>query len=177
MLHKFDIEENKIITFSDEQYEELLATLEETKTKHTVELVESGIDDLRAQKLSEVGEACSAIIYAGIEIGGSKFGLETYDQIELIAQLASVQQGAPAVPWHPDGELCRLFPATEFVDMANAAMAHIFYHRTYCNHLNFWIKRATREELEAIFYGAELPEDLAASMMELIAAVGGAGNG
>ena len=54
-----------------------------------------------------------------------------------------------------------------------AATAHVFYHRTYCNHLNAWIKRADLAELDSISYGAELPADLAASMAEIIKAAGG----
>ena len=61
----------------------------------------------------------------------------------------------------------------EFTALAQAATAHVFYHRTYCNHLNAWIKRADLAELDSISYGAELPADLAASMAEIIKAAGG----
>ena len=50
----------------------------------------------------------------------------------------------------------------------------VFYHRTYCNHVNAWIARAGLDELAAIEYGAELPADLAASMAQIIQEAGGA---
>ena len=90
-----------------------------------------------------------------------------------MAQAQTVKEGAAAVPYHADGELCRMYPAEEFTALAQAATAHVFYHRTYCNHLNAWIARADLEELPAIIYGAELPKDLAASMAAIIAAAGG----
>ena len=96
-----------------------------------------------------------------------------HDQTELMAQAQTVKEGAAAVPYHADGELCRMYPAEEFTALAQAATAHVFYHRTYCNHMNAWIARADLEELPAIVYGAELPKDLAASMAAIIAAAGG----
>ena len=75
--------------------------------------------------------------------------------------------------YHADGELCRMYTAEEFTALAQAATAHVFYHRTYCNHLNAWIKRAGLDEIPAIVYGADLPADLAASMAALIEKAGG----
>ena len=86
---------------------------------------------------------------------------------------SAAEEGAAAVPYHADGELCRMYPAEEFSALAQAATAHIFYHRTYCNHVNAWIGRASLDELVDITYGAELPEDLAASMAAILSAAGG----
>ena len=69
--------------------------------------------------------------------------------------------------------LRRMFTAEEFTAISEAATAHIFYHRTYCNHVNAWIARAGLGELEEISYGAELPADLAESMAAMIEAAGG----
>ena len=131
------------------------------------------VEQVRAAKKEEIGLACSAAIYAGIDVNGSHYSLTEHDQTELMAQFTTVKEGAAAVPYHADGELCRMFPAEEFTALAQAATAHVFYHRTYCNHVNAWIKRAGLDELPAITYGAELPADLAASMAEIITAAGG----
>jgi len=131
------------------------------------------VEQVRAVKKEEIGAACSAAIYAGIDVNGSHYSLTEHDQTEIMAQFTTVKEGAAAVPYHADGELCRMFTAEEFTVLAQAATAHVFYHRTYCNHVNAWIKRAGLEELAAITYGAELPPDLAASMAEIIEAAGG----
>lgn len=128
---------------------------------------------VRAVVKQEAGLACTAAIYAGVEVGGKKYSLTEHDQTELMAQLQTVKEGAAAVPYHADGELCRMYPAPEFLELAQSAMAHVFYHRTYCNHLNAWIKRATLKQLASITYGAELPKDLAESMAAILAAAAG----
>ena len=71
-----------------------------------------------------------------------------------------------------DGELCRMFTAAEIGAVGQASIAHKLYHTTYCNHLFAWIRRATASELAGITYGAELPEDLAASMQALLTQAG-----
>ena len=134
----------------------------------------NNVDQVRAAKKQEIGLGCSAAIYAGIDVAGSHYSLTEHDQTELMAQNAAIVAGAQAVPYHADGELCRMYPAAEFSALAQAATAHVFYHRTYCNHVNAWIARAGLDELAAIEYGAELPADLAASMAQIIQEAGGA---
>ena len=134
------------------------------------------VEQVREAKRQEIGAACSAVIYAGVDVGGSHYSLTEHDQTEIMAQYTTVKEGAPAVPYHADGELCRMYPAEEFAALAQAATAHVFYHRTYCNHVNAWIKRAGLEELSTITYGAALPEDLAERMAAILAAAGGGGN-
>jgi hypothetical protein len=90
-----------------------------------------------------------------------------------MGQLSLVQQGAPFVPYHADGELCRMFTAEEFMAVANTAIQHIFYHRTYCNHLNAWIRRGSLAEVRDMFYGVDLPADLAENMTQLLKTAGG----
>ncbi len=131
------------------------------------------VEQVRAAVKQEIGLDCSAAIYAGIAVGGSHYSLTEHDQTEIMAQLTAVKEGAAAVPYHADGELCRMYPAEEFTTLARAATAHVFYHRTYCNHLNAWIARADLEELGRITYGAALPEDLAAHMAGVVTAAGG----
>lgn len=134
----------------------------------------NNVEQVRAVVKQQIGAACSAAIYAGVDVGRSHYSLTEHDQTELLAQAQAVKEGAQAVPYHADGELCRMYPATEFSALAQAATAHVFYHRTYCNHVNAWIARAGLDELAAIEYGAELPADLAASMAQIIQEAGGA---
>lgn len=131
------------------------------------------VEQVRAVKKQEVGIACSKTIYAGINIDGKQYSLEEHDQTELIAQMQSVQMGAEAVPYHANGELCRMIPAEEFITIATAASEHIFYHRSYVNHLGAWIARAEGQELTGITYGADLPDDLKESMGAILAAAKG----
>ena len=133
----------------------------------------NNVEQVREAVRQEIGLDCTAAIYAGIDVGGSHYSLTEHDQTEIMAHYTTVKEGAKAVPYHADGELCRMYPAEEFTALAQAATAHVFQHRTYCNHVNAWIKRAGLEELQGITYGAELPADLAENMAAIIQAAGG----
>jgi hypothetical protein len=133
------------------------------------------VETLRSAKLAEVSAATEAAVYAGCTVQlpstgeDEHFSLTLKDQIDLSAAFTAVTNGAPYYPYHSDTLLCRLYPAEDIMVMGKAATAHVLYHTTYCNHLNIWIRRAeTEEELEAIFYGAELPEDLAENLGEVL---------
>ena len=134
------------------------------------------IADLRAAKTTAMSAACNAAITAGMDVttmqGTEHFSLQETDQINLTAAVTAVQQGAAGYPYHADGELCRMFTAAEIGAVGEASIAHKLYHTTYCNHLFAWIRRATASELAGITYGAELPEDLAASMQALLTQAG-----
>lgn len=134
------------------------------------------IADLRAAKTAAMSAACNAAITAGMDVettqGTEHFSLQETDQINLTAAVTAVQQGAAGYPYHADGELCRMFTAAEIGAVGQASIAHKLYHTTYCNHLFAWIRRATASELAGITYGAELPDDLAASMQALLTQAG-----
>jgi len=134
------------------------------------------IADLRAAKTAAMSAACNAAITAGMDVtttqGTDHFSLQETDQINLTAAVTAVQQGAAGYPYHADGELCRMFSAAEIGAVGQASIAHKLYHTTYCNHLFAWIRRATAAELAGITYGAELPDDLAASMQALLTQAG-----
>ena len=52
------------------------------------------VAQVRAVKKQEIGAACSAAIYAGIEVDGSRYSLTEHDQTELMAQAQTVKEGA-----------------------------------------------------------------------------------
>jgi len=125
------------------------------------------------KKLEEISDACHEAIVAGCTVAltdGTQetFALEETDQINLQNAYAAVQAGGTGYPYHADGELCRMYTAADINIIAQAATAHKLYHTTYCNHLMAWAKRADTSELQDIYYGATLPDDLAANMQEII---------
>lgn len=144
-----------------EKYPELM-TLEERKTA----------------KLAELSAACNAAITAGCDVtlsaGSGHIALTAEDQINLSTATVAVEQGAEAYPYHLDGQLCAIFPAADIRAMATAATAHKLYQTTYYNHLAAWVRRVeTAEELAAITYGAELPQDLEDNMAAILGTAGG----
>lgn len=133
------------------------------------------LEERKAAKLAELSAACNAAITAGCNVtlsaGSGHIALTAEDQINLSTATAAVEQGAEGYPYHLDGQLCAIFPAADIQAMAQAATAHKLYQTTYYNHLAAWVRRAeTAEELAAITYGAELPQDLEDNMAAILGA-------
>lgn len=138
---------------------------------------------LKRLKLSEVNQACQSIIAKGVDVptsqGTKHFSLSAEDQMNLTAmamQLQAALKGeastinpAKGVPYHCDGELCTYWRADDFAKIADTATNFVFYHTTYANHLRHYVNRITDdEELQAVCYGMDLPDDLKQSMAKLM---------
>ena len=161
-----------------------IAKLEAYNGEYTIEEEpdDRALDEIRADKLAELSSSCNDAITAGMDVettqGTEHFSLQETDQINLTTALSAVQAGAPGYPYHADGQLCRLFTASEIQAIAAASVKHKLYHTTLCNHLLTWARRAeTKEELSGITYSAiGLPDDLAANMAAVLAAAAGDNN-
>ena len=104
-------------------------------------------EEIQAEKLSSLSEACNQTIVAGMDVetteGVEHFSLEETDQINLTTALSAIEQGAKGYPYHADKKLCRMFTAVEIKAIAEKATAHKLYHTTLCNHLLTLARRAT----------------------------------
>ena len=132
--------------------------------------------EVQSAKLAELSTACSQAIISGCDVelsaASGHISLTAEDQINLTAALNAVKQGAAGYPYHLDGQLCAIFSAIDIRLLAQAAASHKLYHTTYYNHLAAWVRRSeTTEEVQAITYGTELPEDLAANMANILGGV------
>lgn len=152
---------------NDEQ--QVIDIIPTERPKEALEVVQSA-------KLAELSTACSQDIIAGCDVelsaASGHISLTAEDQINLTAALNAVKQGAAGYPYHLDGQLCAVFLAADIRLLAQAAASHKLYHTTYYNHLAAWVRRSeTAEEVQAITYGTELPEDLAANMANILGGV------
>lgn len=158
------------------------ATAAEIAAWEALQMDSRPLDEIRADKLAELSASCNDAITAGMDVetthGTEHFSLQETDQINLTTALSAVQSGAAGYPYHADGQLCRLFTASEIQAIAEASVRHKLYHTTLCNHLLTWARRAeTKEELSGITYAADgMPEDLAANMAAVLAAAAGDNN-
>lgn len=132
------------------------------------------LDEIRADKLAELSNACNAAITAGVDAettkGTEHFSLQETDQINLTTALSAIQNGSVSYPYHADGQLCRLFSAKEIQDIAEASIKHKLYHTTLCNHLMAWVRRIEdKKELANVKYSIEnLPQDLKQNMIDIL---------
>ena len=136
------------------------------------------LEEVRAGKLAELNDACTAAIAAGCDVtlsdgSAGHISLTIPDQINLTNAQGAVLAGKTGYAYHLDGELCRVYDAADIEALAGAATGHVLYHQTYCNHARAWAKRAGAEEIGTIAYGAPLPEDLAAHMAAVLSEAAG----
>lgn len=136
----------------------------------TGEQFTESLDSIKRAKILECDKACSEAIIDGCDIQLADDTVEHFawtaeDQINIATAEKAIQAGASSFPYHADNKLCRLYSAEDIIRIITGATSHKTYHTTYFNHLKTWINRCeTAEEINAIHYGDNLPEDLSSSL-------------
>lgn len=128
------------------------------------------LEDMRAEKYKEVGNACEQTIYKGVDIeistGTEHFSLKEKDQINLFATYVKIMAGKEKIEYHEDGQPCRYFSSTDMQKILETALSFASYNTTYCNSLNMWIKSAQKpSDLIGIEWGAEIPEEFRSEVL------------
>ena len=138
-----------------------------------VKAVASGqsLDELKEAKRAEVNAACGQVICKGITVelstGVEHFSLSQTDQLNLFGLQAQIVSGVEQIIYHADGQPCRFYPASDIALLIEKAMFHASYHTTYANSLRSWIDNAeTAEELQEIYYGADVPEEYQSEVLK-----------
>lgn len=156
-------------TYTETQIAALSARMEEAAP--AVRAPET-LEEWKEAKKVEVSADCEAIIYAGVNVtladGSTEhFSLTEHDQLNLFGKQAQLSAGAEQLEYHADGQPCRYYSAADMQAIIDAAMFHVSYHTTYCNALNMWIAGCkTMEEVQAIFYGADVPEEYQSDVLK-----------
>lgn len=156
------IEQNQII-YDDTQYEEGQNEPENNP------IDDSTLEFIRSSKLNEMSYACRKAIESGfdLQIQGENrhFSLTTQDQLNLMT-LSATGEGAP---YHADGQECTFYSAEEIQQLMAAANKHKTYHTTYYNSLKNYINSLqTIEEIAAITYGIEIPDEYKSEVLKVI---------
>ena len=130
------------------------------------------IDYVRTAKLNEMSNACRAAITSGIDLQlrgeTHHFSLSTQDQLNLMT-LSVMAQTSDEIPYHADGEEVIFYTADEINQIVAAANAHKIYHTTYYNALKSYINALdTIEEISAITYGTEIPEEYKSEVLKAL---------
>ena len=128
------------------------------------------IDKVISQKKTELSAECEKVIVAGVDIGDAHYSLTIEDQANIIAWMAVAQTGK-AVPYHQDGQPCRIYTAEEFMEVANTAVAFKTAQTTYCNLLMRQVEAMTDvDEVKAVKYGITQLEGEYAEQYQIIMA-------
>lgn len=132
---------------------------------------DNALSVVMSAKLSEISNACNAVIVNGVDI---KFGEETVhfnlsieDQSNINNLFRVVELGGTEYPYQADGGVCRIYTAAEISAIYIAAQTLITTQTTYHNELKQYVQTLTSaEEVSAIQYGMTLPEPYLTEMNE-----------
>lgn len=128
------------------------------------------INEVISQKKTELSAECEKVIVAGVDIGDDHYSLTIEDQANILAWMAVAQTGK-SVPYHCDGQPCRIYSAEEFMKVANAAVAFKTAQTTYCNLLMKQVEAMTDvDEIKAVEYGITQLEGEYAEQYQIIMA-------
>lgn len=117
------------------------------------------LSQAKQRKINEVSLTSQSMIINGVEFNGKRYRLNTTDQINMSALSAMAQMGNK-VPYHADGEICRIFEPEEMVQLAQTATSWIVYHTTYFNLLKHQILEYDNlEDVEKVYYGIKLKDE------------------
>lgn len=141
-----------------------------------VEIVgeDNALSVIMTAKLSEISKVCNAVIVAGIDITfgdeNVHFNLSIEDQSNINNLFRVVELGGTEFPYQPDGGVCRVYSASEIVQIYVAAQTLITSQTTYHNELKQYVQTLDNvEDISAIQYGMTLPEPYLTEMNEKLA--------
>lgn len=126
------------------------------------------LDEVREQKVVEMNNIQQTIIQEGVDVQLSDgtvehFALDNHDEISIIGQQLSILLfGDNELPWHVDDETihCRFYSDEDMKIIGRTCNLFVTWHVTYFRDLRIYIRSLkTKEEVEAITYGIEIPEE------------------
>lgn len=124
------------------------------------------LEETKETKVSEMGMMQERAIQAGIEVTLSDgtaqhFDLSEKERSQLAVLQTVIARGDDKIPWHTsdESEHCKYYTNEDMVRITTAAFEHATYHETYLRDLRIYIRSlTTKEKVEAVTYGMEIPE-------------------
>ena len=122
--------------------------------------------EVQEAKVAEMDRAQQAIVQAGVEVvltdGTTEhFDLTEKEQKQLAVLQGIIARGDEKIPWHTSDETehCKYYFNADMSKIVTAAFELVTYHETYFRDLRIYIRSlATKEAVEAVTYGMEIPE-------------------
>ena len=122
------------------------------------------LEEIKGTKKQEIGIAYQAVKAAGVEIelstGKEQFTLSDEDVVFLYGKQVELATGKrEAVSYQDAANRCKFYPAEDMQKIIEEAFQFVSYQTTYRNTLWEWVDECTtKEEVEDIAYGCEIPE-------------------
>lgn len=121
-------------------------------------------------KLEELSTQCQEAITSGIEYNGEHFSYTLTDQNNISNTFQLAMSTGLSVPYHADGQDCRLYSKEEIMNIYFAQETNVTHHTTYFNQLKQYVLTlTTEEEVNAVEYGQELTGEYLDTYNEIMA--------
>lgn len=125
------------------------------------------LEEVQEAKVTEMNAAQQTVIQAGVDVtltdGSTEhFTLTDHDQTSLMGLQTQVAAGADNIPWHTSdqAEHCKYYSNADMALITAAALSCVTWHVTYFRDLRIYIRALqTKEEVQAVVYGMEIPEE------------------
>lgn len=125
------------------------------------------LEEVQEAKVSEMNIIQQAAIDAGVNVTLSDgtvehFTLTDHDQTSLMGLQSQVMAGEQMIPWHTSDETehCKFYTNADMALITATALAYVTYHVTLFRDLRIYIRSlTTKEEVQAVTYGMNIPED------------------
>lgn len=136
------------------------------------------LDEVKEYKVVEMNNDQQFTIQHGVDVKLSDgtiehFTLTEHDQTSLMGLLTKVVEGEELIPWHTSdqSEHCKYYSGEDMSLIVNKSLQFITYHVTYFRDLRIYIRSLeSKEDVEAITYGIELPEEYQSEVLKDILA-------
>lgn len=123
------------------------------------------LDEVKEMKKQEIYAVYQSVKAAGVEVeistGIERFPLKEENMTFLIGkQIEAASGDKELISYQNAQDHCKFYPREDMKTIINAAFAFVDYQTTYRNNLCEWVDACqSTQEAEAIFYGAEIPEE------------------
>ena len=138
------------------------------------------LEEVQEAKVTEMDRTQQAIVQAGFEViladGTTEhFDLTEKEQKHLAVLQGLIARGDEKIPWHTSDETehCKYYSNADMSKVVTAAFDLVTYHETYFRDLRIYIRSlATKEAVEAVTYGMEIPESYRSQpLVDMLASV------
>lgn len=133
------------------------------------------LEEFRAYYKEQIGKQCTEAIEDGLAIETSlgkqhfSYTIEDQSNVKDLVITAELSDFSLPLPYHANGELCTLYPATDILKIYMSLSSNKTYHTTYCNVLNAMIKDAKDiDSIKKITYGMEITDEKYADVIKTI---------
>lgn len=139
------------------------------------------LEKVKELKLEETNATQQVTIQQGMDVTLTDgtvehFTLTDHDQTSLMGLQAQAAQGVEMIPWHTsdEAEHCKFYSNADMALITSTAMEYVTWHVTYFRDLRIYIRSLqTKEEVEAVTYGMDIPEEYQSEPLKAMIAQNG----